>query len=329
MNPIACLFIAAALLALAHCQDLSFVAEPSNVVNGTTKTLTITCRAPSNVDADVNLIILLQVDQLKDNVTVPVASERTGGTVTHAKNDRVTAEGALSGDEGAFLTVNISAPTKTDTGKYQCRFAYLNMELFKFSLLNKSIDVTFTEPDEPTPKPVVDGACSCEQVWAEVKNLRETLISENKELRQQLKSYDDTCRVSFTAQIGERLGPQFGSNDLVIFDSVVTNKGEAYDVAKGIFTAPCNGQYFLRLSMRTHQERDSGYVDAAIEVNGEEAARTSVYTPDHMDHYEQASNGLVLTLEEGDEVQVRIQTNSAGRLYGQEYSIFTGFFLSP
>ena len=44
---------------------------------------------------------------------------------------------------------------------------------------------------------------------------------------------------------------------------------------------------------------------------------------------QQASNGLVLSLEKGDEVQVRIQTNSAGQLMGDVYTIFSGFFISP
>ena len=46
--------------------------------------------------------------------------------------------------DGAFLTVNIASPEYEDTGFYKCRFAYLNMAEFKFTLLNKTFEVTFT-----------------------------------------------------------------------------------------------------------------------------------------------------------------------------------------
>lgn len=304
-----------------------FSATPSNVVNGTTKSLEIVCRAPS-LDEEVNLIILMQVDQMgDDDVVVPIASDRGSGPTLHVEeNNRTTVEGQLRG--GAFLKVTITNPEVGDTGKYQCRFAYLKLAEFRFVLLNKTIEVTFTEPDEPTPVPAMPTSCSCEQVWAEVQDLRETLIAENRQLKDQLKSYDDSCRVSFTARLSERNGKKFWSNRPMVFDSVLTNKGEAYNATNGVFTPPCSGQYFLRLSMRSHQDRDTGYVDGAIEVNGQEMARTSVFSDDPIDHYEQASNGLVLSLKEGDEVLVRIHTNSAGKIYGDVFSIFAGFFIS-
>ena len=46
--------------------------------------------------------------------------------------------------DGAFLTVSIASPEYEDTGFYKCRFAYLNMAEFKFTLLNKTFEVTFT-----------------------------------------------------------------------------------------------------------------------------------------------------------------------------------------
>lgn len=325
------LLVCATVLAVAQCQELQFFAEPSNVVNDTTDSLEITCKAPG-ILADVNLIILMQVDQVDGNKSTTIASRRMGskdGTVVLVEDERKTAEGELNGGKTAYITVTIASPVKEDTGVYRCRFAYLDMSVFKFNLLEETVNVTFTEPDEPTPEPVAVGDCSCDQVWVEVKNLRETLIAENTELKNQLMSYDDSCRVSFTAKLEGRLGPQFRSNGLVVFDTVTSNKGEAYDGEKGIFTAPCNGQYFIRLTMRTHQTLDAGYVDGALEVNGDEVARTSVFTEDQRDHYEQASNGLVLTLKKGDEVQVRVQTNSGGRIFGDVFSFFTGFFISP
>lgn len=106
-------------------------------------------------------------------------------------------------------------------------------------------------------------------------------------------------------------------------------QGGAYSNETGEFTAPCAGQYSFLLSMRTHQQDDSGYVEGVIEHNGKPMARTSVFTETNQDHYEQATNGVVLTLAEGDKVQVRIQTTSAGQFYGDDWTVFSGFYISP
>ena len=76
------------------------------MVNGSTDSLKITCRAPQ-LDRDTNLFILLQVDRQGDDDTTPVASERGTGTVLHVEDNRTSAEGSLQGngkDGSACLT---------------------------------------------------------------------------------------------------------------------------------------------------------------------------------------------------------------------------------
>lgn len=310
-------------------EELQLMAVPANVVNGTTESLKITCKPP-RLDENLDFIVLLHVEKSDGDATNPVATQRGQETLLHVKDNRTSAEGNLRGEAGAFLTIEITGPKFDDTGVYQCRFAYLNMMTFAVNVLKKDINVTFTEPDEPTPPPPAEPMpCSCDQVWAEVKSLREMLIAENRKLKSQLMSHDDKCRVSFSAKFGKKTGVNFRSNQVARFDAVVSNKGGAYDKSSGAFKAPCAGQYFFQLAMRTHQQSDSGYVEGAIEVNGEERARTSVFTQYAQDNYEQATNGVVLTLKEGDKVHVRVQTNSRGEYYGDTYTLFSGFFLSP
>lgn len=52
-----------------------------------------------------------------------------------------------------------------------------------------------------------------------------------------------TCRVAFH----ESLKPSvtLGSKQIVVFDDVITNIGQAYDQHSGFFTAPCDGIYFF------------------------------------------------------------------------------------
>lgn len=112
-------------------------------------------------------------------------------------------------------------------------------------------------------------------------------------------------------------------------NTVPLYQGNAYDVTNGAFIAPCDGQYFFQLTLNTNQQGDSGYVDGVIEVNNTGKARTSVFTQDLSAHHEQATNGVVVTLKKNDAVQARIQTNSAGEIYGQVWSVFSGFYISP
>lgn len=49
-------------------------------------------------------------------------------------------------------------------------------------------------------------------------------------------------KVAFFAGLSDNVGPTAEPVD-VIFDRVITNVGEAYDVSTGRFTAPVNGTY--------------------------------------------------------------------------------------
>ncbi|PVD36497.1 hypothetical protein C0Q70_03481 [Pomacea canaliculata] len=305
-------------------------AVPQTVINGTTETLEITCRPPP-VDEVVNLIVLLHLEKADETSAERLVSQRGFDTVLHVTDNRTSAEGQLQGEGGAFLSLKIISPVEEDTGIYQCRFVYLSLQTFEVKFVNKNISVAFAEPDEEVPAslPEISDECSCDDVWVEVKNLRDTLITENRELKQQLRSYDDSCRVSFSAQFGSRTGNKFFSNGIIRFDTAVSNKGNAYDITNGAFIAPCDGQYFFQLTLNTNQQGDSGYVDGVIEVNNTGKARTSVFTQDLSAHHEQATTGVVVTLKKNDAVQARIQTNSAGEIYGQVWSVFSGFYISP
>lgn len=319
---------AAALLTLCQGADVKLLT--SGRVNLTDSTVQVKCQV-NKVPNSNTILILLQIDRLTDNGATPIASQRGSGVVLQPG---VNGTGTLNSVDGAKLEVSLPLTDDPETVKeatFRCRFGYLNMEHdFQFHLVHDNVTVSLIEPAEPTPPPLLAlGDCACDQVWAEVKSLRETLIAQNVALKKQLTAYDDACRVSFTAKLKEAKNTGFHSNRHVKFDAVISNKGEAYNVTTGSFEAPCSGQYYFRVSLRTQQEFDSGHVDAAIEVDDVEVARTSVFTSDRVDHYEQASNGLVLTLTQGAQVRVRIQTNSQGRIYGDGYSIFSGFFISP
>ncbi|CAL1547218.1 unnamed protein product [Lymnaea stagnalis] len=110
--------------------------------------------------------------------------------------------------------------------------------------------------------------------------------------------------------------------DTVIFDTILTNNGNAYDPETGKFTAPSSGTYLFYATIL------SGYntkVETAIIVNDKEVAR--IYSGAH-DAHGSGSNAAVVDLRSGDNVWVRLLYQGGNHVHGY-YSTFSGALLKP
>ncbi|CAG5114731.1 unnamed protein product, partial [Candidula unifasciata] len=108
--------------------------------------------------------------------------------------------------------------------------------------------------------------------------------------------------------------------DTVIFDTILTNDGNAYDPDTGKFTAVTPGTYFF------HSTILSGYntkVETAIIVNDKEIAR--IYSGAH-DAHGSGSNMAIVNLRTGDSVWVRLLYQGGNHVHGY-YSTFSGALL--
>ncbi|XP_059141540.1 uncharacterized protein LOC131929392 [Physella acuta] len=282
-------------------------------------------------------LTLFKVGSLEDLAYAYPNSEAEG------PNNRTSVKGQLSGTSG-YLSVLIAEIDEEDEGEYTCIFEYKDRSN-KAQELNSTINITY----EPTMAAVTAfNSCDCDAFQDAITIIRgeiNGLTEKNKQLTSRierleskgptvhvgtgLETIDDTCRVSFTARFETRKGYVILGEQTAQFDSVVSNKGDAYDTTTGTFTAPCNGQYFFSVTLRSHQDLDSGYVDGVIQVDGVEKARTSVYINAPIENYQSATNGVVLTLEKGQKVNVLIKTTSSGEFVGEGYSTFSGFYISP
>ncbi|CAL1538108.1 unnamed protein product [Lymnaea stagnalis] len=320
--------------ALRHRRDDSDAKKPLNIraypkvaVETITEVLKLECRAPEY--ENVLIPVLIYVGKT-GNETKQIAIQKITGQES-IEDDRIKSEGTLQVTDGVLprLNISITKPVVDDGGVYICKYVYVDTT-FQAHVITGQLDVTVTPPPSKDfiPLPETED-CNCQDVWDEIAKIKATLVKENKELRSQVHSYDETCRVSFSAKFATRNGYSIVGGEPAIFDSVLSNKGEAYDVNSGEFTAPCNGQYFFQVTLRSHQEQDSGYVDGVIQVDGEERARTSVFTDASNDNYQSATNGVVLALEKGQKVNVQVKSTSSGEFVGDAYSIFSGFYLYP
>ncbi|XP_067248947.1 complement C1q-like protein 4 [Chanodichthys erythropterus] len=192
----------------------------------------------------------------------------------------------------------------------------------------------------------VDGGLNEKEIPDIYKALRE-LTATVKELRDEMKKKDDEIsnltlsqvelrkenrdrEIAFSASMGdsgsgyvESIGP-FPTETTIIYKNVITNIGNAYNPITGIFTAPLKGAYMFRITIHGHGPTSSG---ASIFKNGQRVV--SVYDSRQSPGYLQSSNGVVLILEVGDVVCVKLRP--AAKTYDSNYNrnTFSGYLLFP
>jgi len=151
----------------------------------------------------------------------------------------------------------------------------------------------------------------------------ETRLEESENLIMELRNKERT-QVIFSAEAGPRgaIGP-FSTETTLIYETVITNIGNAYSKYTGVFTAPVAGVYYFTIFHHSGGERGTVL---RLHKNGQHM----VTTQDHPAVYETAHNGgnaVFLQLQRGDQVYVRMTENS--HVWGSNYhTTFSGFLVS-
>nr|XP_020504484.1 complement C1q-like protein 4 isoform X1 [Labrus bergylta]XP_020504485.1 complement C1q-like protein 4 isoform X1 [Labrus bergylta] len=132
-----------------------------------------------------------------------------------------------------------------------------------------------------------------------------------------------TTKVIFSAAIGGNgdVGP-FNTDTTLIYRTVITNIGNAYNAATGVFAAPYAGVYYFAIFH--HAGRKFG-TELYLYKNSERIVKTQ----NHKAVSETAHNGgniVFLQLNQGDQVYVRMNAHSYvwGSLY---HTTFSGFLV--
>ncbi|KAF4115155.1 uncharacterized protein LOC131536657 [Onychostoma macrolepis] len=154
----------------------------------------------------------------------------------------------------------------------------------------------------------------------EISNLTESQVEE-------LRKENRDREIAFSASLMESgnsgdIGP-FTTEITLTYRNVFTNIGNAYNPITGIFTAPLKGAYKFTFSNGGHGS-PSIPSTASIVKNGEKV----VVAHAHQAQYAvNSSKGVVLILEVGDVVYVRLW--SGARTYDNQYNhcTFSGYLL--
>ncbi|CAM4572596.1 unnamed protein product [Leuciscus chuanchicus] len=137
----------------------------------------------------------------------------------------------------------------------------------------------------------------------EISNLT---LSQVEELRKENRDREIAFSASLMQSGSGHIGP-FTTEITLTYRNVFTNIGNAYNPVTGIFTAPLKGAYMFRVSLFGIGGPPT-YV--AIIKNGEHVVMAHDIQPQAQDRLH-SSNGVVLILEVGDVVYVRLRQNKA------------------
>ncbi|XP_078385983.1 C1q-related factor [Cetorhinus maximus] len=133
-------------------------------------------------------------------------------------------------------------------------------------------------------------------------------------------TYSTVPRVAFYAGLKT---PHEGY-EILKFDDVVTNLGNHYDGSSGKFTCSIPGTYFFTYHVLM-RGGDGTSMWADLCKNGQ--VRSSAIAQDADQNYDYASNSVILHLDAGDEVYVKLDGGKAHGGNNNKYSTFSGFII--
>ncbi|MBN3321975.1 CAPR2 protein, partial [Atractosteus spatula] len=128
-------------------------------------------------------------------------------------------------------------------------------------------------------------------------------------------------RVAFSAARTSNFAP--GTLDQpIVFDLLLNNLGETFDMQLGRFSCPVNGTYVFIF----HILKLAVNVPLYVNLMRNEEVMVSAYANDGAPDHETASNHAVLQLYQGDQIWLRLHR---GAIYGSswKYSTFSGYLL--
>ncbi|KAK9976573.1 hypothetical protein ABG768_021778 [Culter alburnus] len=133
-------------------------------------------------------------------------------------------------------------------------------------------------------------------------------------------------KVAFSAGLLENglghSGP-VGIPKTLVYKRVFSNIGSAYDSNTGIFTAPLKGAYFFRFYAHCHSGNRM-----AVSLSKNDQPQCSVFSWKPVTNGN-ASNGIVLTLEAGDQIYTQLWENTWVYDDDHRYTSFSGFLIFP
>ncbi|ROL53957.1 Complement C1q-like protein 2 [Anabarilius grahami] len=167
-----------------------------------------------------------------------------------------------------------------------------------------------------------------------IRALETRLIDAEKAAEQHTFLLEELNKKNYDREIAFSAGLlQSGSGDVgpsttditLTYKKVFTNIGNAYNPVTGIFTAPVKGVYVFTFSVYAHSSQ-SNPASAYITKNGMNVVIAHAHQAQGASN---SSKGVVLVLEVGDVVYVRLWPSSRIQDNGNNHNTFSGYMLFP
>uniref|UniRef100_A0A3Q2CVP6 C1q domain-containing protein n=1 Tax=Cyprinodon variegatus TaxID=28743 RepID=A0A3Q2CVP6_CYPVA len=165
--------------------------------------------------------------------------------------------------------------------------------------------------------------CELIEEFGAMKAKQEAMETSLKETENQVLELKNKGRaVAFSAAAGGRgtIGP-YTTDTTMIYNTVITNVGNAYNQQTGIFVAPFAGMYYFTFFYHAGGQDSSGLV--LVKNN-----QYIISTTDHSssDSADNGGNAAFLQLQQGDQVSIRLYANC--HVWGSNYrTSFSGVLL--
>ncbi|XP_077997915.1 uncharacterized protein LOC144451031 [Glandiceps talaboti] len=130
-------------------------------------------------------------------------------------------------------------------------------------------------------------------------------------------------RVAFSVVKTSSMGP-VSSSTVIVYEKVYSNDGNGYSTSTGKFTCPVSGMYYFSIS---GMQQSNSYIFYACLIKN--ATRLPcIYAHNSGDRlYGAASNSVIIDVDQGDEIWVRLHSGTAVYGGGNEETTFSGYLL--
>uniref|UniRef100_H3C6L3 C1q domain-containing protein n=1 Tax=Tetraodon nigroviridis TaxID=99883 RepID=H3C6L3_TETNG len=140
---------------------------------------------------------------------------------------------------------------------------------------------------------------------------------------EELRTVGEKPKVAFYAALSNagHIGP-FNTDIILKYEKVFTNVGQAYNRNTGYFTAPVSGAYYFQFTLAGYQAYDTGVVflkNNMVFMYNVEWKRTF--------NLEYFTNSLILELQAGDTVGLRLPRGHSTFDNGNNHNTFSGSLL--
>uniref|UniRef100_A0A672FXN3 C1q domain-containing protein n=1 Tax=Salarias fasciatus TaxID=181472 RepID=A0A672FXN3_SALFA len=184
-----------------------------------------------------------------------------------------------------------------------------------------------TEPKGEEPARTLNNQQSCTpDIHAVLREMSATLAGLKYEIRDLQRENEGKTKVAFSASLlasgSGHTGP-FDTHTTLVFKYVLTNIGNAYNPDTGFFIAPVRGVYHFEIKSGAYGHPSHGSATVLVKNDQNVFAAWEHQTSGTMS----SSNGVILSLEVGDVVFVRLWHHT--RVYDNEHnhSTFSGHLI--